>query len=128
MNSPAPRNAGIRSEPLLHAETITIQRRDETGRDDYNQPVYGWTEHDESDVNVQPVASSDTRINKQGSGGTELVTNRLFVSGPLGMDVGENDRIRWRGTDFQVDGIPHRCHTGLGLLDHTEFTMTVYKG
>lgn len=112
-------------EPLLHAETITIVRREETGRDDYGLPIVEEVERDVPGCNVQPLRGETTEVRATG---TELVTARMFVSAPLNVDIDVEDRVRYRGADYELYGAPQQAHTGLGLLDHTELVMVRYRG
>lgn len=43
----------------MRGETVIVQRREQTGTDAFNEPIYGWTETAVEDVLTSPGSRSD---------------------------------------------------------------------
>lgn len=76
-------------------ETVVIHRRQQTGTNAHNQPVYEWTETPVDDVLVAPGARTDIPENARPDGTTVAWTlhfPKTYTGGPL------------RGTRISVRG------------------------
>ena len=80
---------------MIEGETVVIHRREQTGTNAHNQPIYEWVETPVEDVLVAPGARTDIPENARPDGTTvawQLHFPKTYDGGPL------------RGTRISVRG------------------------
>lgn len=109
---------------ILHDDTVTILRTTSTGLpDDDGLPGEETTETEWAGVNVQQMKAEELEDHQQNSS-----TTYYRVAGPPPeVMIKETDRIRWRGTEYQIDGEPD-ARTGAYRINHVSLAMYRSRG
>lgn len=103
----------------IHGEQIVLTRVT-TGKPDANGRAKETTvSHTLDGYSVTPVGSDES------VGDEKVVTSRYRVSGPSTDLVRAQDRVTWRGEEYEVAGRPQTFH---GAFPHTEFFMQMDRG
>jgi head-tail adaptor len=96
------------------SETVTIIRRQQTGTDQYGEPVYEWQDdHQVGYCLFQPADGSEDR-----SLTGDVVTKRWVLDAPFDADIKSTDRVKRNGTVYQVQGYVQRWTSPTGWLNH----------
>lgn len=89
--------------PLPYGETLTLIRRTlSTERDDYGQAQYEDVETDIPGCSVSPAGAQGQPFSRELS--TSLVTTRLQAYVPSNVELDPDDRVRFRGHMYEIDG------------------------
>lgn len=92
---------GVYAPTPIGAVTVTIVRRQVTGRDPYGNDVYGETRFDVAGVAVGQITSQDSQ-----QPGNSRVTRQRTVVFPPGTSVSPQDRLIIFGQRWGIDGEP----------------------
>lgn len=96
--------------PLPFGETLTLIRRTITGdRDDYGQAEYADVETDIPGCSVSPAGAQGQPFSRELT--SSLVTTRLQAYVPSDVELDPDDRVRYRGNLYQVDGEIGHTHS-----------------
>lgn len=113
---------------LLHGETVTVVRRALGGPDEDGVSQVVETTVDVDGCNVQPILSTISINGVEHLADNDSITQRWMVSAPLGLGLHAEDRIRWRGQEFEIWGEPQEYITDFGMLDHASFYIQRFRG
>lgn len=94
-----------------------------------------YTERGDEVLDWENAAEHDVdRCRWQPGGGTDLEGRRRGVAGtanlyaPLGADITEDDRIRFGGVVYEIEGPLSPWRSATGALAHTEIALKVHRG
>lgn len=103
----------------LHVEVVEVLIPVEGPPDDDGVPTTRDLIHPWPSCSVQQAGSAEDMA------GREAVTTRIKISGPIAEWITSGCRIRWRGTEYRIDGDPAHYRT---VIPHTEVTAVTWKG
>lgn len=108
--------------PSWASDTVTVVRREVVGQDDRGNDIYDDVPVPYFPCRVQPVTTTEEENN------AIRVTSQWRVYGPAGMVVEPQDRVRWDGGEFEVDGDPEHWKSPTGAKAHTEIVLKRVTG
>lgn len=108
---------------ILGTQTVT-RLRGAGATDEYHNEVLDWSTPDTLDIpgcSVQPFPGLQVNDSR------EVVTTLMAVWAPVAADVLDVDRIRYAGTDYDIDGSVERWTVGTSL-DHLVIRLKAVSG
>lgn len=107
-----------------HADTV-IGLRAPMVDDRYGDEIADWDNASETSLpgcRVVPGAGSENTVDR------DQLTRRWVLFAPPSADLRATDRIRWDGTDYDIDGDLRRWRSATGALAHIEADLTRVEG
>ncbi|EXF24379.1 hypothetical protein BG28_06610 [Nesterenkonia sp. AN1] len=108
---------------MLFHDRVAVVSREETGWDDYGQPIFKNTE-----ISIPAHVDASTTVPGDESNADQVISRyRVILKFPKGFDVDGTREVIWQGKTLRVDG-GIQPQTLRGRIHHHEFVTEKVTG